>query len=250
MVKTGGTHTVSVDVRGQAGDIKSADQPFNVDLQPPNPIFVSPDAANRPPPAGGRPLQRKGAYCPRTQKIDIIIEFPDRHKRPLVRTTLYVDGQIIAENKAAPFDSFTWDLQAYKVSGEHKLSVEAVDSLNLSKTSMEIPVTVTVIEPPHGVSAFFGRYRQTSPSARSGLPALVLLLDPVHGRASVWLSCAGARSSWRKPTLSPSPSKWCVERLVEKSNGKEPGRNGPARLLRTAMATVVHPPRSLLTSSA
>ena len=98
--------------------------------------------------------------APDKQKVDILVEFPDGHQRPLVRTTLYVDGQIAAENKTAPFDSFTWDLSGYKQSGEHKMVVEAVDDLNQSKMSMEIPVSVTVIEPPHGVSAFFGRYRQ------------------------------------------------------------------------------------------
>ena len=110
MVKTGGSHTLSVDVKGQSGEIKSADQPFNVDLQPPNPILVSPplQIVRRPPEKD--PYNDK-VLLPAAQKLDIIIEFPDGHKRPLVRTTLYVDGKIAAENKAAPFDSFTWDLQ-------------------------------------------------------------------------------------------------------------------------------------------
>ena len=46
------------------------------------------------------------------QPLEIIVEFPDGHPRPLVRTTLYVDGQIAAENTAEPFNAFTWDLTA------------------------------------------------------------------------------------------------------------------------------------------
>ena len=191
MVKTGGAHTVSVDVRGQAGDIKSADQSFNVDLQPPNPIFVSPTLQiDRRPPADD-PYNEK-ILLPTSQKISIIVEFPDGHKRSLVRTTLSVDGQVVAENKAAPFDTFTWDLSGYKISGEHKMVVEAVDSLNLSKSSMEIPVTVTVVEAPHGLSAFFGRYRQPITYGAVGLAGLVLVTILFMGTFRKAFLAAGA----------------------------------------------------------
>ncbi len=42
LAKSGGTHTLGVDVRGQSGDVKSNPQTFTVDLQPPNPMLVSP----------------------------------------------------------------------------------------------------------------------------------------------------------------------------------------------------------------
>ena len=70
----------------------------------------------------------------------------------------------------------------YRSSGEHKIAVEAVDALNLSKTSMEIPVTVTVIQAPHGVAAIFGRYRQYITWGAVGLAGLVLLLILFVGR--------------------------------------------------------------------
>lgn len=174
-VKTGGSHSFSVVVQGQAGAVQSAEQPFNVDLQPPNPILVSPplEIVRGPPP--NDPYNQK-VLLPAEQHIDIIVEFPDGHKRPLVRTTLYVDGQIVAENKAEPFDSFTWDLSKYHASGEHKLVVEAVDAMNLSKSSLEMPITVTVIQPPHGLRAIFGRYRQYITVGAVALAGVVLLL--------------------------------------------------------------------------
>jgi hypothetical protein len=174
-VKTGGEHSFSVQVQGQAGAVKSADQAFTVDLQPPNPILVSPPLQVLRSPPQDDPYNDK-VLLPNDQHIDIIVEFPDGHKRALVRTTLYVDGQPVAENKAAPFDSFTWDLSSLRASGEHKIAVEAVDALNLSKTSMEIPVTVTVIQAPHGPAAIFGRYRQYIISGAVGLAGLVLLV--------------------------------------------------------------------------
>ena len=180
-ITTGGSHLYIVDVKGQSGDIKSAQQPFTVDIQPPNPIFVSPPLQIVRTPPDNDPYNTK-VLLPSSQKLDIIVEFPDGHKRPLVRTTLYVDGQVVAENKAEPFDSFTWDLSGYTVSGEHKIIVEAVDDLNLSKTTMEIPVTITVIQAPQGLSAFFGRYREYITIGSVAFAGLVLLLILFLGR--------------------------------------------------------------------
>jgi hypothetical protein len=70
-----------------------------------------------------------------------------------------VDGVIADENTSEPFDQFTWDLKPYTASGQHQVMVEAVDVLGLSKTSMAIPITVTVIKPPSGLAAFLAKYR-------------------------------------------------------------------------------------------
>lgn len=177
----GGSHTFALDIKTPAGDIKSSEQPFTIDIQPPNPIFVSPplQIVRRPPESD--PYNDK-ILLPTSQEIDIIIEFPDQHERPLVRTTLYVDGTIEAENTTAPFDKFNWDISKYDMSGQHKLVVEAVDSLGLSKTSMEIPVTLTVVQPPHGLTAIFARYKQYITWGAVGFAGLVLLLIIFMGR--------------------------------------------------------------------
>jgi hypothetical protein len=87
----------------------------------------------------------------------IIVEFPDGRTRPLVSTTLFVDNQKVAENTAEPFDHFIWDLSGYATSGQHILSVEAMDSLGLSKISLGVPVMVTVIKPQFGLLPFLSR---------------------------------------------------------------------------------------------
>jgi hypothetical protein len=203
-VVTGGSHTFSVDVvHSPVGEIKSPDQPFTVDIQPPNPIFVSPPLQiTRQAPADD-PYNDK-VLLPTTQEIDIIVEFPDGHKRELARTTLYVDGQIMDENTAAPFDAFTWDISHYDMSGDHKMIVEAVDALGLSKTSMEIPVTVTVIQPPHGLAAFFAKYREYITVGSVGLAGLVLLLIIVMSRVSSVFS-RGRASSQADPVTQSVP---------------------------------------------
>jgi hypothetical protein len=174
-IRTGGAHKVSVEVQGQAGVIRSGEQDVNVNLQPPNPILVSPPLQIVRSPPAEDPYNDK-VLLPADQHISIIVEFPDGHKRALMRTTLYVDGKPVGENKTPPFDSFTWDLSGYGVSGEHKIAVEAVDALSLSKTSMEIPVTITVNQPPHGMAALFGRYQRYITVGSVALAGLVLLV--------------------------------------------------------------------------
>lgn len=158
-LNSSGEHRVSVQVNTPTlGVINSIEQKFNLDVQAPNPIVVSPALQiTRQAPADD-PFNTE-ILLPESQSIEIIVEFPDGHARPLTRTTLYVDGLIVDENTSEPFDQFTWDLTTYTSSGQHQVAVEAVDVLGLSKISMSIPVTVTVIKPPSGPTAFLAKYR-------------------------------------------------------------------------------------------
>lgn len=225
-VVKGGSHTFSVDIQSPVGGIRSNEQSFSVNIQPPNPIFVSPplQIVRRAP--EDDPYNDK-VLVPATQTINIIVEFPDGYKRSLVRTTLYVDGQIAAENKTAPFDAFTWDLGSYTLSGDHKIMVEAVDAMGQSKTSMEIPVTVTVIQPPRGAAAFFGRYRQYITVGAVSLAGLVLLLIVFMGslRALLFRSRA-ARQAQGDPLTQPVPA--VVEAPVAQKATKR-GRSASAK---------------------
>ena len=153
---TTGSHTLtaSADLDGQT--VSSAAQTFSLDIQPPNPILVAPpeQIVRQAPDARSTAT---AALLPIQQLITIIIEFPDGRTRPLVRTTLLVDNQKVAENTAEPFNHFSWDLSGYATSGQHTLSVEALDSLGLSKVSLGVPVMVTVIKPHFGLLPFLSR---------------------------------------------------------------------------------------------
>jgi hypothetical protein len=146
----GGAHHLTVHIRRDQFDAASPEQIITLDIQPPNPIFLVPpqqvkrtiSKENRNDQAGLTPLQTP---------IQILIEFPDGHKRPLVKTRLYVDGAIVAENSAPPFDRFTWPLASYTESGRHLLKVEALDSLGLSRASIETSVELVVDQPAIGL---------------------------------------------------------------------------------------------------
>jgi hypothetical protein len=159
-IVTGGEHTIQVQVRIPGGEqVDSPVQDFSVDVQPPNPILIAPPAqiVRQAPPED--PFNAD-LLLPDELPLEMIIEFPDGYPRPLVRTTLYVDDQPVAQNDAEPFEKFTWDLSDYTEGGLHQLRVEVVDSLGLSKVSANLPVTLTVVQPPSGFQALLARYRE------------------------------------------------------------------------------------------
>jgi len=142
-ILTSGGHTLTVQVNLNGETVTSAALPFELDVQPPNPILLAPPEQI----VRTAPDERTTAassFLPTQQPISIIIEFPDGRTRSLVRTALYVDGVLADENTAEPFDQFTWDLSGYATSGQHILTVEAVDNFGLSKVSLGLPVLVTL----------------------------------------------------------------------------------------------------------
>ncbi len=155
-ILTAGAHTLSAQVTVNGEPVPSANLDFELDIQPPNPILVAPpqQIVRTAPDAGTTAI---ASFIPTQQTISIIIEFPDKRTRPLVRTILYVDGIKVAENTSSPFDTFTWDLKGYTASAGHILTVEAVDSFGLSKISLGIPVQVTIVKPRFGLLPWLSR---------------------------------------------------------------------------------------------
>ncbi|MDO8752658.1 MAG: FHA domain-containing protein [Anaerolineales bacterium] len=183
-VNTSGEQSLSVQVELPSGSLTSAEQKFITNVQPPNPFPVAlPAQITRQAPQDD-PFNRE-ILLPATQEIEIIIEFPDGHLRPLTRTTLYVDGMIIDENTAEPFNLFTWNLNAYTSSAEHQIMVEAVDVLGLNKMSMPVPVIITVIKPPSGPAAFLAEYRTQLTFGSILLAGLVLFFILLSGRLRI-----------------------------------------------------------------
>jgi len=236
-INSGGQHTLSVQATRGSLQMKSGEQTLTVDIEPPNPILVSPPLQiTRQPPADD-PYNTQ-ILLPKAQEIDIIVEFPDGHKRPLTGTTLYVDGQAVAQNTKPPFDKFTWDVSGVTESGVHKIAVEAVDTLGQKKTSMEIPVTFTVNQAPRGMAALFAKYRQTITYGAIIFAGVVLLLIFLITRLQ--LALANARSA-RRVNADPLTQPVMVtleSAAVEKKKRARPrtGRlksvNAPAFLIR------------------
>ena len=175
---TSGDHSLGFYIETPQATIPALDKPFSIKVEPPNPIFVSPPLQiTRQAPAND-PYNQE-VLSPAEQTIQIIVEFPDGHKRDLTRTALYVDGQVVAENTEAPFDQFTWDLGTYTESGQHEIIVEAEDVLGLKKSSIGIPVTFKIIRPPSGTQAFliqYSSYLIMGAIVFAGFALLVILL--------------------------------------------------------------------------
>ena len=179
--KSTGEHGLRVQVTLPAGVVASADQKFSVDIQPPNPIPVTTSLQITRKAPEDDPFNND-VLLPTAQELEIIIEFPDGHQRALTRTTLYVDGLVMDENTNEPFNKFSWDLAAYAATAEHQIIIEVVDILGLSKTSMAVPVTVTVIKPPSGPTALLAKYRTQITFGSIILAGLVLFFILIGGR--------------------------------------------------------------------
>ena len=192
-----GDHILAVSVSVGDEQVTSPNQTLSVDVQPPSAVLVSPPAqiTRRTDPAD---LYNLETYSPNEQQLDLLIEFPDGHPRPLRRTTLLVDGAPVAENTQEPFDTFTWQLMDYVDTSEHNLAVEVEDSLGLTRLSFSVPVNVTVVQPPGGLEALVARNRSL----------IVTLSIVTAGGVLLFILFAGLRMRPLAPlaTLAPARS--------------------------------------------
>ena len=193
-IRTSGSHQVAVDVQTFAGDVTTPPQSFDLNILPPDPAFVSPPLEiQRIPPVdeAGKTIDDAplSDYLPSQQEIEVLVGFPDERMRSLVRTSLFVDGQLVQENRRAPFDRFTWDLSDYTGTASHLLRVEAEDELGLVGNSIERLVQLTVEQPVR--SPWSWVFRNT--------PMLSILGAVVAGAVLLLVLLLGGRLRPRQP---------------------------------------------------
>ena len=187
-VRQSGTHQVRVEIQNDAETISTLPQSYTISLQAPNPAFINPplEIIRQPPPglsgvaAADIPI---ADYAPSALELQILVDFPDQRMRDLTRTALWVDGAVVAENLAPPFDAFEWDLSSIARDGDHTLQVIAEDVLGLSGSSIETIIRIEVKQPASGFWILLARDTPTM----IGLAVLlaggvVLLLLVVGGR--------------------------------------------------------------------
>jgi hypothetical protein len=200
-VQTSGAHTLAMQVDVQGQQALSSALNFDANVEPPSAVLLSP------------PLQivretspddkyNLDTLSPVEQKLDVLIEFPDGHVRDLVRTTLKVNDTVVDENTSAPFDKFTWDLTPYTQSQQALLSVQVEDALGLDRSSLSVPVTITVVQPPVGVRAFLERNRAVLVVSAVVL-AGVILLGVVMASGRIHLPSSAARKRERMAATDP-----------------------------------------------
>lgn len=138
-----GEHSVQVQWASEAGPVDSQALSYTLEILPPNPIFVTPPSRIERLPYEEDPR----LLSPFSQPLEILIEFPDDFEREIVRSTLLVNGQPVAENSSPPFNNFIWDLQPYNSSQELALSVEVEDELGLVGRSEAHPLQIVTQQP-------------------------------------------------------------------------------------------------------
>lgn len=170
-IVTPGSHTLELTISSDLGE-SQGQREFFLDVQPPNPIFISP------PRVITRKMVQTGSdtlpiadFEPGSITLDLIVEFPDSHPRELEEVIFRVDGEVVSRLTEEPYDHFVWDLSQYEHSAVHYLTIEAVDLLGLSKHSIQTPVEVIIDIPPSSISTILA----DNAPAFAGL-ALVLIL--------------------------------------------------------------------------
>ncbi len=181
---TSGTHQVAVEVSLDEARVTSPPQTFDLELQAPIPIFISPPSQilrSIPESSETRNGEAGLTLIPSEQTLEVQVDFPDGYLRPLVRSTLYVDGAIAVENNAPPFEKFTWDLSGYTQGGVHVVQVEIVDSLGLSGLSIEKTIRISVPGTSQGFLAAISRQRLLVAGVLVVLSGSILILVLILG---------------------------------------------------------------------
>jgi hypothetical protein len=142
-IRDTGTNSLRIVWSSPDGEISGESPPYFVEVNPPNPILVSPPSViNR-----AQSELQIGEFYPTNQQVEFMVEFPDHHPRPISTSRLIVDGEIIEERIDSSLDPLSWDLTSLLNSGEHTIQVEVEDSLGLSGRTILTPVFVEVTVP-------------------------------------------------------------------------------------------------------
>jgi len=118
---------------------------------------------------------------PVEEVLTIQVTYPDGYDRPLVRTSLYVDGALVAENIGPPFNQFVWDLRPYTQDGVHTLRIEATDNLGLVGKSGETSVKIIVPSTTQGVIVAVSQNRMLVIGVTVFISASILVLVLILG---------------------------------------------------------------------
>jgi len=188
-IRSSGTHEIIAEIQIETDQILTNPLGFETNLIPPQPAFISPpiEIVINPLIGNEGEITRKtqsvdasefralssekiNAFS-RKQELQVVYDFPDGRKRPLVETSLLVDGEVVEQNLQPPFDQFTWSLEEFTSDGTHLIQVQAKDSLGLVGTSIEIPVRVDVMESSP----------ETSNPIRENLPIIIGLAVIIIG---------------------------------------------------------------------
>ncbi|MDD2694723.1 MAG: FHA domain-containing protein [Anaerolineales bacterium] len=207
-IKAGGQHELKAVISTEKEVIASPPQAFEFDLRPPNLAFLLPELeiVREPTAEKSASASPEASLYPQEVGVQVLFDFPDGRPRPVAYSALYVDEQVVHENRAEPFDQFTWDLQAYNQSGQHILRAEAIDSLGLRGSTIDTPVVLQVKRPAASLLTGLTRHIPVIAGVMVGLSGLVLVLVMIVGgriRPDPHRTPRRKRRPKNDPTLQP-----------------------------------------------
>jgi len=145
-IRETGTYPLEIEVSLPDLQVSGVSQPFYIDVQPPNPILISPPAQITVEVSSMK--DTSGAVLSPDHSVwEIMVEFPDGYNREIVASRLYVDGIVVDVRREVPFDSLSWDFSELTESGEHIIQVEVEDVLGLSARTILTPVQIELTQP-------------------------------------------------------------------------------------------------------
>jgi hypothetical protein len=205
-IQKSGSHSLSVQANLGSSSASTAEQRFDLAVEPPNPIFLTPPLTVQRSWTVPTQKEEAPALLPDVVPLQILVEFSDQHPRPLKATRLYADGVLVSENTQEPFDRFDWSIAGKDIPARSVLRVEAVDSLDLVGASSEITVEILVDLPVK--TSLFDRLSERGMIAVSAMVAagaalaLVLALTNTQRRAR-WKRQMAARKLEKDPVTQP-----------------------------------------------
>lgn len=144
-INTSGTHNATIRLNLDGEVVTTEGLSFYVDIQPPVPVFIEPPMILE-----NEVLVEKSTVTPLNEKasvkIEVAIDFPDGHPRSLRYIKLFVNDQLIQENRETPYGIFQWDYSNITEDTIGVLQVELEDELGLKVTSPPIPVEIKIKE--------------------------------------------------------------------------------------------------------
>lgn len=173
-----GDHRFNVTVYYEELELNASTQQFEVQLKPPNPIFLSPPTI----------IEQKwempgNAIEPQLQPeyalLSLLIEFPDGIQRSITSSRLFVDGELVQENRSAPFDRFEWYIGDTSETATHTFYAEVTDGLGFTSQTLEMSVTLEVDEKP---MTFFSNTRLVAAVAISVTALILVVVITLAGR--------------------------------------------------------------------
>ena len=144
-LKSTGEHEIAAVVNAGEVSLTTNSLPVALQVEPPTPFFVDPPVTIE------RVIDTSNAsedgFVPIFEPIEIMVDFPDGRSRAIVRSALLVNGEVVAENFSAPFETFEWSLIGFNETGVQEISIEVEDELGLVGRSVESSVQVMIQSP-------------------------------------------------------------------------------------------------------